>query len=54
MQMYEITILSKDMKSQLIQKIVYADNEDDALNLVTEELDCENISYGVCMAEEIH
>ena len=53
MQMYEVIALSEDMHSELAKKIIYADDEDDAIDQMQAELQENNTPYGICMASEI-
>lgn len=54
MQMYEVAALAEDMCTEIYRSIVFADNEDEALNEVQEHLKKEAVSYGMCLAEEIN
>lgn len=53
MQMYEVTVLSEDMKTEIDKEILFADDEDDAIDQVQESLRKRKVEYGVCMASEI-
>ena len=53
MQMYEVVALSEDMQQELARKIIYADDEDDAIDQMQEELNENHTTYGMCMASEI-
>ncbi len=53
MQMYEVTVLSEDMQTQLLVKVIFAEDEDDALDRMEEELRQSGIAYGMCQASEI-
>lgn len=51
--MFEVTVLSEDMKTEIDKKIIFADDEDDAIDRVQESLRERSVEYGVCMASEI-
>ncbi len=53
MQMYEVTVLSEDMRTEIQKKILFAEDEDDALDRMQELLEAQGIAYGICQAEEI-
>lgn len=53
MQMYEVTVVSEDMQTEIEREIVYADDEDDAIDRVREGLEERRVEYGFCMASEI-
>ncbi len=53
MQMYEVTVLSEDMRTELQKKLLFAEDEDDALDQVEEELKAQGISFGMCQASEM-
>lgn len=53
MQMYEVTVLSEDMRTELQKKLLFAEDEDDALDMVEEELRSQGIAFGVCQASEM-
>ncbi len=53
MQMYEVTVLAEDMRTELQKKILFAEDEDDALDMVEEELKSQSVVYGMCQAAEI-
>lgn len=53
MQMYEVTVLAEDMRTELQKKLVFAEDEDDALDQVEELLEQQEIAYGMCQAAEM-
>lgn len=53
MQMYEVTAMSEDMQKEVKKAILFADNEEDAIDRMQEMLDEQNLEYGICMASEI-
>lgn len=53
MQMYEVTVLAEDMKTEIDREILYAEDEDDAINRVQESLRERKMEYGICMASEM-
>lgn len=53
MQMYEVTVLSEDMHTELQKKLLYAEDEEDALDTVEAELKSQGINYGICQALEM-
>lgn len=53
MQMYEVTVLSEDMRTELQRKVLFAEDEDDALDQVEEELKCQGVVFGMCQAAEV-
>lgn len=53
MQMFEVTVLSEDMHTELQKKVLFAEDEEDALDLVQKELEEQQISYGICQASEM-
>lgn len=53
MQMYEVTVLAEDMQTELQKKVLFAQDEDDALDQMQEMLEEAHISYGMCQASEI-
>lgn len=53
MQMYEVTVLSEDTRTEIQKTVLFAYDEDDAIDKVQEILEANNITYGVCMASEI-
>ena len=53
MQMYEVTVLSEDMRTELQKKLLFAEDEDDALDQVEEELKQNGVSFGMCQALEM-
>lgn len=53
MQMYEVTVLSEDMRTELQKKLVFAEDEDDALDQVEEMLGQQGVAYGMCQALEM-
>lgn len=50
MQMYEVTALAPE---EVYQAMVFAEDEDDALNQLEEQLKEQKIAHGMCMAEEV-
>lgn len=53
MQMYEVVALSEDMQTEIDKRILYADDEDDAIDRMQESLREQKVEYGICMASEI-
>ncbi|MCM1568272.1 MAG: hypothetical protein NC081_02355 [Roseburia sp.] len=53
MQMYEVTALAEDMQTEIYKNILFADNEDDALNQMQDYLEEQGAVCGLCLAEEI-
>ena len=53
MQMYEVTALTDDMQMEIKKTIVFADDEEDAIDRMQELLDEQPIAYGIGMASEI-
>lgn len=53
MQMYEVTALSSDGTEEVCKTILFAEDEDDALDRLLEQLEEEHIAHGMCYAEEI-
>ena len=53
MQRYEVTALSPEGPEEVYQAMVFAEDEDDALNQLEEQLKEQGIAHGMCMAEEV-
>ncbi len=53
MQMYEVTALAPEGPEEVYREIVFAEDEDDALNQLEERLKEQGIAHGMCMAEEV-
>lgn len=57
MQMYEVTALAPEGPEEVYQAMVFAEDEDDALNQLEEQLKEQlkeqGIAHGMCMAEEV-
>ncbi len=53
MQMYEVTALAPEGAEEVYQAVVFAEDEDDALNQLEDQLRVQNIAHGMCMAEEV-
>ena len=53
MQMYEVTVLDEDMRTEVQKKLLFAENEDDALDIMEKELKNQGVVYGMCQAAEI-
>lgn len=53
MQMYEVTALAPEGPEEVYQAVIFAEDEDDALNRLEEQLEEQNIAHGMCMAEEV-
>lgn len=53
MQMFEVTVLSEDMRTELQKKLLFAEDEDDALDIVEAELREQGIVFGMCQASEM-
>ena len=53
MQMYDVTALAPEGPEEVYQAVIFAEDEDDALNQLEEQLKEQNIAHGMCMAEEV-
>ena len=53
MQMYEVTALAPEGSEEVYREMVFAEDEDDALNQLEDQLRAQNIAHGMCMAEEV-
>lgn len=53
MQMYEVTALAPEGAEEAYRAMVFAEDEDDALNQLEEQLKEQGIAHGMCMAEEV-
>jgi len=53
MQMFEVTVLGEDMHTEIRKNILFAEDEEDALDQVQAELEQKKIPYGVCQACEM-
>lgn len=53
MQMYEVTAMAPEGPEEVYQAVIFAEDEDDALNQLEEQLKEQNIAHGMCMAEEV-
>ena len=53
MQMYEVTAMAPEGPEEVYQAVIFAEDEDDALNQFAEQLKEQNIAHGMCMAEEV-
>ncbi|MCM1091346.1 MAG: hypothetical protein NC413_10935 [Muribaculum sp.] len=53
MQMYEVVVLSEDMRTEIQRKVLAAEDEDEALDQMQELLEAQGIAYGICQAAEI-
>lgn len=53
MQMYEVTALAPEGSEEVYRAMVFAEDEDDALNQLEEQLKEQGIAHGMCMAEEV-
>ena len=53
MQMYEVTALAPEGSEEVYQAVIFAEDEDDALNQLEEQLQEQEIAHGMCMAEEV-
>ena len=53
MQMYEVTALAPEGSEEVYQAMVFAEDEDDVLNQLEEQLKEQGIAHGMCMAEEV-
>ncbi len=53
MQMYEVTAMSEDMQTVIRKTILFADNEEDAIDRMQELLKEQKLEYGICMASEM-
>ena len=52
-QMYEVTALAPEGSEEVYQAVIFAEDEDDALNQLEEQLQEQGIAHGMCMAEEV-
>ena len=48
MQMYEVTALAPEGSEEVYQAMVFAEDEDDALNQLEEQLKEQGIAHGMC------
>ena len=53
MRMYEVTALAPEGSEEVYQAVIFAEDEDDALNQLEEQLQEQGIAHGMCMAEEV-
>lgn len=53
MQMYEVTALAPEGSEEVYQAVIFAEDEDDALNQLEEQLQEQGIAHEMCMAEEV-
>ena len=53
MQMYEVTALAPEASEEVYPAVIVAEDEDDALNQLEEQLQEQGIAHGMCMAEEV-
>ena len=53
MQMYEVTALAPEGPEEVYREMVFAEDEDEALNQLEEQLKEQGIAHGMCMAEEV-
>ena len=53
MQMYEVTAMAPEGPEEVYQAVIFAEDEDDALNQLEERLKEQGIAHGMCMAEEV-
>ncbi|WP_418873046.1 hypothetical protein [Waltera sp.] len=53
MQMYEVTALAPEGPEEVYQAVIFAEDEDDALNQLEKQLQEQGIAHGMCMAEEV-
>lgn len=53
MQMYEVTALAPEGPEEIYRTVVFAEDEDDALNQLEDQLKEKQIAHGMCMAEEV-
>lgn len=53
MQMYEVTAMAPEGPEEVYREMVFAEDEDDALNQLEEQLKEQRIAHGMCMAEEV-
>lgn len=53
MQMYEVTALAPEGPKEVYQAVIFAEDEDDALNQLEKQLQEQGIAHGMCMAEEV-
>ncbi len=51
--MYEVTALAPEGPEEVYQTMVFAEDEDDALNQLEDQLREKQIAHGMCMAEEV-
>jgi len=50
---YDVTVFSEEDDRELYHEKVMAVDEDTAMDQVTDALDKQGVSHGMCMAEEI-
>lgn len=53
MQMYEVVAVSDDMEREIAKEILYAQDEDDAIDQFQELMKERKIACGICMAQEL-
>ena len=53
MQMYEVVAVSDDMEREIAKEILYAQDEDDAIDQFQELMKERKIACGICMAQEM-
>lgn len=53
MQMYEVTVTAEDMRTQVQRSVLFAEDEDDALDRIQRSLEERHIAYGMCQASEM-
>lgn len=51
--MYEVTALAPEGPEEIYRAVVFAEDEDDALNQLEDQLKEKQIAHGMCMAEEV-
>lgn len=53
MQMIEVSVMAEDMRTEILKKILFAEDEDDALDQMQGQLEEQGIAYGMCQASAI-
>ena len=53
MEMYQVQVYDPDSREIIVERIVFAGSEDEAISFVQEELKNRQIPYGICMAQTL-
>lgn len=53
MEMYQVEVYKPNAGEVFLEKIVFAENEDEAILSVQQELKAKKIEFGICMAQEL-